>query len=589
MGVFNPRIVDASIRDVTSCLSDGQKVEVLLYALQHLPAESSRTVIENAVQSCLQIRNLPSGCIAKARILRAKARLAAGSLSSAQQDLRATLVIEPENQEVGSLIKAQNLTSEMLREPGDTPKFSTEIWREIALCLPRRDLKSLLWVPHALSRIASQLLFREIDLYLTSSSDFAREDSYLRVCLSHAGSSDKDLDNWHCQRSADILTRILVDPSFASLVKTLRIFAATRDGAHPLTFETGMLTNALPKMMNLRNFKCSGSRLILNKILEILHSSSSRLRMLSLTATDVAGDIDIPKFRHITHFSYTTEGGNCVAAHEFLSQSRDTLRAFAISNLHWRFPTEAISVRNLTQIDFHGVFPADTHPFSEILSSGHQLESLSLSGLFECAPSSSFRLFRSSLPFLRHFAINISGLHRHVTDRDLIPAISEFLRDRTQLQTFELVVPRSDLLYRRIGFDASAWGVLPSLTGLRSLFITYPKDLSPALAAWLIPRSVRALTLDFISSFVEDPVPFLNHLRPGVPPLLKYVAMTDFPLPTVFSVVEHGFPNVRVVRVGGNFWTMEAWPARRAQFHATEWLESLDCEDAVWHGVSSKI
>lgn len=39
MKVFNPRILDASIRDVTSCLSDTQKADVLLHALHHLPSE----------------------------------------------------------------------------------------------------------------------------------------------------------------------------------------------------------------------------------------------------------------------------------------------------------------------------------------------------------------------------------------------------------------------------------------------------------------------------------------------------------------------------------------------------------------------
>jgi hypothetical protein len=39
MKVFNPRILDASIRDVTGCLSDTQKADVLLHALQHLPSE----------------------------------------------------------------------------------------------------------------------------------------------------------------------------------------------------------------------------------------------------------------------------------------------------------------------------------------------------------------------------------------------------------------------------------------------------------------------------------------------------------------------------------------------------------------------
>ncbi len=50
--------------------------------------------------------------------------------------------------------------------PYSTPGFSTEVWREIALWLPPRDLKSLLLVPHVLSRVASELLFQRIDLHL---------------------------------------------------------------------------------------------------------------------------------------------------------------------------------------------------------------------------------------------------------------------------------------------------------------------------------------------------------------------------------------------------------------------------------------
>ena len=38
MGVFNPKMLDASIRDVVSSLSNDRKTDVLLYALQHLPA-----------------------------------------------------------------------------------------------------------------------------------------------------------------------------------------------------------------------------------------------------------------------------------------------------------------------------------------------------------------------------------------------------------------------------------------------------------------------------------------------------------------------------------------------------------------------
>ena len=39
MNVFNPKILDASIRDVSSCLSDNQKVELLIYAIKSLHFE----------------------------------------------------------------------------------------------------------------------------------------------------------------------------------------------------------------------------------------------------------------------------------------------------------------------------------------------------------------------------------------------------------------------------------------------------------------------------------------------------------------------------------------------------------------------
>lgn len=41
MSVFNPKIIDASIRDVTTDLADTQKVDVLIYAMQHLHLERS--------------------------------------------------------------------------------------------------------------------------------------------------------------------------------------------------------------------------------------------------------------------------------------------------------------------------------------------------------------------------------------------------------------------------------------------------------------------------------------------------------------------------------------------------------------------
>lgn len=50
--------------------------------------------------------------------------------------------------------------------------------------------------------------------------------------------SDCIADKRESQRSADILTRIIVDPEFAKHVKTLRVFYQGRD-VSPMTFQTG--------------------------------------------------------------------------------------------------------------------------------------------------------------------------------------------------------------------------------------------------------------------------------------------------------------------------------------------------------------
>jgi hypothetical protein len=49
MSVFNPKILDASIRDVTSECSDEAKADVLIYAMQYLKLE--KLVSFNFVQS----------------------------------------------------------------------------------------------------------------------------------------------------------------------------------------------------------------------------------------------------------------------------------------------------------------------------------------------------------------------------------------------------------------------------------------------------------------------------------------------------------------------------------------------------------
>lgn len=111
--------------------------------------------------------------------------------------------------------------------------FSPELWREIAQFLPRRDLQTLLFVPHpVISRTASQLIFRKIDLHFSGWTHDDDADPW----SSHSPPRGKDQD---AQRSADILTRLIVDSEFASLVRTLRIYSPRRDTDSSIAFQTG--------------------------------------------------------------------------------------------------------------------------------------------------------------------------------------------------------------------------------------------------------------------------------------------------------------------------------------------------------------
>ncbi|KAI0325274.1 hypothetical protein GY45DRAFT_259934 [Cubamyces sp. BRFM 1775] len=563
MNVFNPKIIDASVRDVTAGLSDEQKADVLLYAMSHLEPERSRTLIENAVQSCLSISRLPPANAAKARLMRAKARLAAGLRVGARQDIQAVLELQPDNPEAAALM-AQHVVSpeKQLIQPRTTPGFSTEIWREIVLWLPPRDLKSLLQVPHVLSRIASELLFQRVDIHLASEK---RES----------------------QRSADILTRIITDASFAGHVKTLRVFVPGRE-TFPITFQTGMLSNALPKLTNLRNVHCSMRWKDMYTVLRILETISHRLTGLSLMPSDGTGELRFPRFKHIMQFSYHSTGGATTQVYEFLVQNKTSIRHLSLHNPNWSFPTEAVSIRHLTTLDFQGTFPADSRAFAEILANGHQLESLRLECILECSASKQFREFADALPFLHHFAFSLMGYR--VNDHDLFPAIAEFLKGRTSLRTLQLTVPSADWALKRLGYDATVWGVLPSLTSLRSLTATLPKDVAAAVAMWLVPRGVHALSLQALTPV--NTIEFVSQLRAGLPPPLKYIGLRNFHIEDATAVIEQGFPMVRVARIDDDYYTvaraaagqllLEEWPKGRTQYNARDWLECYGCSEAEW-------
>lgn len=622
MDVFNLQILDASIMQVAAHLSPNQKADLLLYALRGLPVDVRlKTVVENAIEACLQITSLSPENVAKARILRARSRLAVGGYISAQEDLQAALAADPENPEAKALLYQRSVAVEKLLSPAPPPSrrtpFSTEIWREIALFLPRLELKKLLFVPNALSRVACQLLFREIDIHLSSSHDEPKADWAARPGSVSLTKSD-------AERSADILTRIITDPAFALFVKKIRIFASgdLRDGA--LDFEIGMLTNAFSRLQNLHGVHVCAGYNGLSSILRLVQSAAGHIHGLSIECVSFDGPLDLSflKLNRLSTFSYTcphpvspssipdpalsSASTICRSASEFISRNRLTLRQVSVNTSLWPFPSTALSIRNLTHISFSGLFAHNTPAFSEILTHGRQLESLTLRCLFDaCKPSQCFRTHANALPFLRHFAFTVRAApHANRTaDRDLFPAIADFLRDRKDMRAVELLVPEDATIQQELGFGAAVWGMLPSLAALKSLTITYPPDLASGLAPWLVPRTVEALELYSINWSMAEPAPFLKQLSSGMPQGLRYIAFSDFPFRSGPALIPmHGFQSVKVIRVGASYFTVrrtpdapgtsllavgdtayetEPWPRRRVLYHVDEWLEWYECDAAT--------
>ena len=110
----------------------------------------------------------------------------------------------------------------------------------------------------------------------------------------------------------------------------------------------------------------------------------------------------------------------------------------------------------MTHLDFQGIFPADSRAFAQILSDGHQLESLRLECILECTASAQFREHAQALPFLHHFAFSLMGYR--VNDHDLFPAISDFLKGRAALRSPIFAEPVESELVHAVTETAEEYG-----------------------------------------------------------------------------------------------------------------------------------
>ena len=462
-------------------------------------------------------------------------------------------------------------------------RLSPELWRQVALFLPRRDLKTLMQIPHVLSRIAFELVFQRVDLHIGICKLAGEERIYSSPASSSpassagggggaSGSAGSGGSGWHfqhdhpdrpgyklemqlAQRTADIMSRIVLDPQFAKLIRTVRISAERHDRSQHMAFRSNMLATAIPKLTSLKEVIFTGSNDVWAKLADVISQTHPRLESLIIEPEHDSEPV-LPHLTHLTSFKCVRDHSTHSLA-RFLQQNRSTLRKLCLCAYYAAFPPPpAVAFANLTHLEFVGTVPpaapgADV--LQHIFTAAHQLESLRLSLVLLAPVSEAFERNLDALPRLRNFGFRAleggggfsygpgaSGAGAgggQAADPGLFPAIAEFLRAHPDLVRLELEACGGEAAQKAYGYDASVLGVLPTLTKLRQLAVTVTKDVSPGLFSWILPRGLMALLLSGIpprrsgsgmgsmsggGSGVEN---FLGMMKSGMPPGLRYLAI----------------------------------------------------------------
>jgi hypothetical protein len=103
-----------------------------------------------------------------------------------------------------------------------------------------------------------------------------------------------------------------------------------------------------------------------------------------------------------------------------------------------------------------------------------------------------FQINTAGLPLLKSFLIHVDDAQIY---DGLFPTLADFLRGRVDLHSLGLSCGSASAAVKT-EFNAAIWGLLPTLPNLRALSMSITEDAAPGLVAWLLPRGLRALTLN---------------------------------------------------------------------------------------------
>ncbi|KAI0298284.1 hypothetical protein BC826DRAFT_967455 [Russula brevipes] len=319
----------------------------------------------------------------------------------------------------------------------------------------------------------------------------------------------------------------------------------------PFLFFMAMLTGILPKLVNLTAFRCRMDSNTVIQVLEILEKSHPELEELFISL-DSPTPLSLPKFGHLIGFAFENDDDSCTLPNiqTFLIAHAVALRTLIIKNK--LEPLDApLSINNLSDLSLYLTI-SRAHCVRLLLENGQQLEGLELE-------------------------LSSEGCDADRDDPDLFLAVAEIVRGHPMLEVLSMMCKESG----RFGYDASIWGVIPSLVHLRALSMDVPENMPSGLCGWLVPRTVVALALELGSTGIN-----YDELIPGLPTGLKFLALPELEdLGNNLSLL----PALRLVSTSDRSRFQTVCPTdgkitdlgvRQGGYYMRDWLVQLDCEEA---------
>ncbi|PCH43202.1 hypothetical protein WOLCODRAFT_103209 [Wolfiporia cocos MD-104 SS10] len=413
----------ATVCDAVESLSSVRKAELLLEtALSLIEAGRYGDDVENYLEIYLKTPGLPTSDVTKALLARGNARKLAGEklLVKAQQDFLGAARLNPTCRSLLSF--AQKRLIHLKTEPA-SHRVPPEIWEHIAAYIPRYHLRTWLSVSAFHHTIASRIIFRTIDLYFGEDSD-------------------------NVNRGLDILDRVKVDPTFAGLVRTLRLHWAYEEG-DMLDLMLRLFRSALPAFKALREFEWIGYPELRMEDVRTVLASHAHLESLGLIGWHFDA-VGVSAFRSLRSFCLRAEDDDGFAdmgeVRSVLDSNAHTLRHLSLgAHLQrphsWDGAFQSPTLRALTHLDL--VDTRISHTVLARIAHANALRSLTLHGTFE-DPAAARVIFDSDhivegahamLPHLEAFRFLMVG---HDDDVGLYRAVTQFMRGRPRMRRLDL-------------------------------------------------------------------------------------------------------------------------------------------------------